>query len=246
MMLDLRFLKTPIAHRGLWNVFRPENSLDAISAAIDVGFGIEIDLQISADGEAMVFHDDRLERLTTHQGWVADYETTDLSLMKLAGEDATIPTLSEVLDFVAGRVPILIELKDQTAHPGGTLGPLETRVMRLLGTYKGPVAVMSFHPGIVKNLSRMLPGVPRGLIGKDFKTEALDPEIIASLNDYAAFSELECSFISHAWRDLSMPAVARLKAHFVPVLCWTVRAKAEETFARRIADNVTFEGYLPS
>jgi len=142
-------------------------------------------------------------------------------------------------------VPLLIELKDQTAHPGGRLGPLEEAVARDLAGYAGPVAVMSFHPGMMVNMARLAPHVPRGLIGEDFRAEpGLDAATISALNDYSLFDEAGCDFISHDWRDLAMASVGRLKARGIPVLCWTIRSEAEEAKARRIADNVTFEGYL--
>ncbi len=245
-MLDPIFLNRPFAHRGLWNDERPENSLGAIVAAAKAGFGVELDLQLSGDEQAMVFHDDTLDRLTDHPGWVAETDSHTLGEIRLASTDETIPTFSEVLTAVAGRVPLLVELKDQTVAPGGSLGPLETRVMRALKHYDGPVAVMSFHPGMVKNISRMAPDTPRGLTGMKFDPENVGQEAADALNDYAAFEETGSCFVSHNWRDLSMPAVSRLKENGVPILCWTVRAKVEETFARRIADNVTFEGYLPT
>lgn len=244
-MLDETFLNRPIAHRGMWNKFRPENSLSAISAAADARFGVELDLQVSSDGAAMVFHDDTVDRMTDHAGWVAEYDAQTLSAMSI-GEDDIIPTLAEVLDVIDGRVPILVELKDQTAHPGGTLGPLETAVAQELQRYHGPIAVMSFHPGMVKNLARMLPAIPRGLVGMKYDEDAMDPETAKRLNDYEDFDECGCSFVSHSWRDLSMPSVARLKERGVPILCWTTKAQAEENFARKIADNVTFEGYRPA
>ena len=122
------FLGPPIAHRALHDVSagRPENSLSAVQAAIAVGYGIEIDLQLTADGAAMVFHDYGLKRLTGRDGTVRQRTAADLSAIPLAGGDGeTIPTLAEVLDRVAGQVPLLIELKDQDGAMGDRIGPLE-------------------------------------------------------------------------------------------------------------------------
>ena len=245
-MLDPIFLGKPFAHRGLWDATRPENSLGAITAAADAGYGVELDLQLSSDGQAMVFHDETLDRMTDHEGWVAGTEAHSLGEISLANSSETIPTFAEVLDAVGGRVPILAELKDPTATPGGTLGPLETRVTRDLKSYSGHVAVMSFHPGVVKNLARMAPDIPRGIVGMQYDPEKYGEDVAEALNDYAAFEETGSSFVSHSWRDLAMPAISRLKSKGVPILCWTVRARVEDVFARKIADNVTFEGYVPA
>ena len=245
-MLHESFLSIPFAHRGLWDADRPENTMAAAQAAVDSGFGIEVDLQLSKDDQAMVFHDDTVDRLTSEIGWVQSYTAEELGQMSILESDQTIRALPELLKIVDGRVPLLLELKDPTARPGGILGPLETRVMRDLSTYVGPVAVMSFHPGVVKNLARMAPAVPRGLVGQQFDPEEVGQETADALNDYASFEDSGCCFISHNWRDLGMPAVARLKEQGVPILCWTTRAPVEGIFAKKIADNVTFEGYLPT
>ena len=247
MSLHPDFLTRPFAHRGLHGAGAPENGLAAARAAIRHGVGIEIDLQISRDGYAMVFHDDTLDRMTAGAGWVADHDAGWLARQTLLGTAETIPTFAEYLEVVAGQVPLLIELKDQTAHPDGIVGPLEEAVADALDGYGGPVAVMSFHPGMMVVMQGLAPEVPRGLTGQDFSTEpGLDPALVATLNDYALFDAAGCDFISHDWRHLGMASVARLKARGIPIFCWTVRSAADEAEARKIADNVTFEGYLPA
>jgi len=247
MSLDPAFLSRPMALRGLHGPGVPENSLAAARAAIAAGFGIELDVQLSADGRAMVFHDDDLGRLTGREGWVAGLDAEALGTLQLLGTSEAMPTLAAFLGLVAGRVPLLIEIKDQAAHPGGGTGPLEAAVAADLAGYEGPVAVMSFHPGMVANMARLAPEVPRGLTGMDFTgTEYLDDAAVAALNDYADFGDLRCSFVSHDKAALDMPAVRRLRSRGVPVLCWTVRSAAEEAEARALCDNVTFEGYLPA
>ncbi|MGY6548701.1 MAG: glycerophosphodiester phosphodiesterase family protein [Roseinatronobacter sp.] len=266
--LPLGFLARPIAHRALHGRDRPENSLAAIRAAIAAGYGIEIDIQPSREGTPMVFHDETLDRLTGLRGAIralpaARLRTTALTLQggtarrEGAGrEEASheepapegIPTLREVLDLVAGRVPLLIEVKDQT----GTLGPgadaLEAAVARDLSGYEGDVAVMSFNPDCVHALARHAPDVPRGLVTCAFTADdwpAVPAERRADLARIRAFEDAGCSFISHDWTDLAAPPVARIAGLGHPVLCWTIRSAAQEQIARRIAGNVTFEGYLP-
>jgi len=247
MSLDPAFLARPIAHRGLHGPGVPENSLTAAQAAIAAGYGIELDLQLSSDGRAMVFHDDDLPRLTGETGWVAQRDAAALGALRLLGTGERVPTFSAFLDLVAGRVPLLIELKDQLAHPGGALGPLEAAVARDLAGYEGPAAVMSFHPQMMVNMARLAPELARGLTGEDFSVEpGLDPETVAALNDYALFDAAGCAFVSHDWQALEMPSVRRLRARGVPVLCWTIRSQQEADRALAHCDNVTFEGYLPA
>ncbi|MEM8629892.1 MAG: glycerophosphodiester phosphodiesterase family protein [Pseudomonadota bacterium] len=248
MTLPSEFLDRAIAHRGLHDgsAQLPENSLAALDAAIGQGFGIEIDLQLSADGHAVMFHDDTLDRMTEAAGHVADRHAEDLGALALFGGSETIPTLAEVLDVVDARAPLLIELKDQTARPGGAHGPLEAATAAALKGYDGPVAIMSFNPTMVHAMAELAPEVPRGLTGHTFAHPDLAASDLADLNNYAAFDPAGASFVSHRWQDLETTAIERLKARGVPILCWTVKSAADEVAARRIADNITFEGYLPS
>lgn len=242
------FLGPPLAHRAFHDVEagRPENSRAAIRAAIAVGYGIEIDVQRSADGVAMVFHDYLLARLTGRAGAVQHITADELAATRLTGGDEGIPTLAEVLALVAGRVPLLIEIKDQDGAMGPDVGPLERAVAEALATYRGPVAVMSFNPHSVAAFGKAAPNVPRGLTSSAFLSEDwphLNERRLAALRGMPDIDRIGASFISHDARDLANPRVAEMKAQGMPVLCWTIRSPAAETQAREIADNVTFEGY---
>lgn len=254
--LPAAFLRAPIAHRALHDAAarRPENSLSAIKAAVAAGYGIEIDLQPSSDGEAMVFHDDTLERLTGQQGRTDARPAGALSALALAGGTGEgIPTLPQVLAAVAGKVALLIELKDQSGRMGPTDGRLETATARALTGYTGPVAVMSFNPDMVARMAELAPDLPRGLTTyafprQDFPQAADDPAIEAHRARLAAIADYDrtgASFVSHHWRDLANPRLAELQAQGAPILCWTIRSTREERAARRVALNVTFEGYMP-
>lgn len=244
------FLVAPIAHRGLHDRASGviENSRAAAEAAIAGGFGIECDIQLSADGEAFVFHDDVLERLTAAKGAVNALPAAELAAIPLGGGGETIPSLAEFLALVAGRVPLLIEVKDQS-HALGTAGtgPLERRIAALLAGYAGPVALMSFNPHSVAALAEAAPEVPRGLTSCAFDEVEwqIDDARRADLAALADFDRLGCGFVSHDKADLANPALARVKAAGAPVLTWTIRSPADEAAARRVADNITFEGYLP-
>lgn len=241
------FLRLPIAHRGLHARARGviENSRAAAAAAIAAGYGLEIDVQRAACGEAMVFHDDDLPRLTGASGALAARTAAELGALRLIDADETVPTLAEILALVAGRAPLLIEVKDQTRTLGPAVGPLEARVAELLDGYEGPVATMSFNPHSVAALAEAAPRTPRGLTSCAFARGHWDAPLARreALADLRDFDAVGASFVSHDHEDLDNPAVARIKARGLPVLTWTVRSPAQEAAARRIADNVTFEGY---
>ncbi|MEL7149820.1 MAG: glycerophosphodiester phosphodiesterase family protein [Pseudomonadota bacterium] len=247
-MLPTAFLTHPIAHRGLHDVSKgvPENSRAAVQAAIDHGYGIEIDIQCTSDQAAIVFHDDTLDRLTADTGRVSRRTRADLATQRLTGSDETIPDLPEILAMVDGRVPLLVEVKDQDGALGENVGALEAEIARNLDGYQGAVAVMSFNPHSVSALQTLAPQVPRGLVTDGF--DAAEWDVAEARRDELAgishFDRVGASFISHNHKRLEAKAVADLKARAVPILCWTIRSIAEEHAARRIADNITFEGYL--
>lgn len=243
------FLRIPIAHRALHDVTdgRPENSLAAIRAAIEAGYGIEIDLQLSSDGRAMVFHDYDLRRLTDESGAVRLRDEAELSAIPLKGGDEGIPIFAEVLTLVAGQVPVLVELKDQHGQMGETDGTLERAVAQDIQGYHGPIALMSFNPNSVVQLAGLAPAVPRGIVTEDYPAEdwpLLRAETRAHLATIPDYDRAGAVFISHSVNDLKNPRVTELKQAGARVLCWTVRCPAQEVDARQVADNITFEGYL--
>lgn len=250
MSLPPEFWRAPFAHRGLHDVTagRPENSRAAIRAAISAGYGIEIDVQLSRDHQAMVFHDYALERLTSKSGVVRMHNAAALAETFLIGGEEGVPGLPEILEIIGGAVPLLIEIKDQDGVMGADVGPLEEATARALMGYSGPVAVMSFNPHAVERMKQLLPDTPRGLV-----TSAYDPAdwplaqvICDHLREIPDYDHVDACFISHEAADLGRLRVAELKAAGAAVCCWTVRSAEEEGEARKIADNITFEGYLPS
>ena len=246
--LDPAFLEVPLAHRALHDVTdrRPENSRAAIRAAIAAGYGIEIDVQASRDAQAMVFHDAHLERLASGTGRVRDHTAAALADIELRGGDEGVPGLPEILELVAGRVPLLIEIKDQHGAMGPVSGGLERAVAQAVALYEGPVAVMSFNPYSVGQMARLAPQVTRGLVtcSYDPAETGLPEDVCDRLREVPDYDLLECSFVSHDRRDLDRARVDALKAAGAHVLCWTVKSPAEEAQARNIAENITFEQYL--
>ena len=242
------FLRLPLAHRAYHDraAGRIENSMSAIRAAVAAGYGIEIDLQLSSDGVPMVFHDNDLDRLTAQTGPLRARTAAALGEFALTGSTDTIPAFAQALAQIAGRVPLLVELKDQSLTLSDTDGDLEAAAVAALDGYSGPVALMSFNPHCVAHLARLAPDLPRGLT-----TSAYDPgdwhplpaatcAILRAIPDY---DRTESSFISHEAADLARPRVADLQAQGASVLCWTIRTPEAEAKARRIAQNITFETY---
>ena len=249
MTLPKAFLTTPLAHRALHDrkAGRIENGMAAIDAAIAGGYGIEIDVQLSADDHAMVFHDDLLDRLTGETGPVRDRDRAALEGIALTGDTGTIPSLEAVLDRIAGRVPVLIEIKDQDGAMGPNVGALEAATVGALAGYKGDVALMSFNPHSVAACATLAPDIPRGLTTSSYE-EIWWPEVPEATRDILRempdYDRVGACFISHESTDLDRPRVAELKAQGAAVLTWTIRSAKAEAEARRIVDNITFEGYL--
>lgn len=246
--LDSAFLGPPIAHRAYHDLEagRPENSLAAVRAAVAAGYGIEIDVQPSADGVAMVFHDDTLDRLTTAKGPVTALTAAELGRLTLLGTGERVPTLAQVLAEVAGRVALLVEVKDQSRALTPVDGRLEAATVEALAGYDGPLALMSFNPHSVATLARLAPVIARGLTtcgyDEDWWKDMPEAERLRlrGIPDYGPTGSV---FISHAAGDLARPRVAELKRQGAAVLSWTIRSAEAEAEARRHADNVTFEGY---
>ena len=250
--LPPQFLARPFfAHRGLHEpaAGRVENGVCAIRAAVAAGYGVEIDVQCSTDGVAMVFHDDDLDRLTARTGPIRATPAAALTQTPLVGGGGdTIPTLRQVLEVINGQVPLLIEIKDQDGAMGTNVGRLEAAVARDLRHYRGAVAVMSFNPHAVAAFAAQGGDVPVGLVTDAYGAEGW-PHIAAArraeLAHLPSMAGPEISFISHNHTDLTSKHVAAFKATGRPVLCWTITSQTQATTATQIADAITFEGFRP-
>ena len=243
MTLPAGFLDRPFAHRGLWSPGeRPENSLPAFAAAAEAGYGVELDVMLSADGEAVVFHDETLERMTAQSGLVEERPVDVLTSLRLMGSDHTIPTLAQALATIGGRVPMLIELKS----PCGQEGLLEKRVLELVAGHNGPYAFISFNPHALAWMAVHDPATPRGLSALSF---GWDPH--ASDEKREAYRRLEQVPIADPHflvlnLDLLASAPARrLRAGGLPVIAWTVRRPTELETAAWDCDSIIFEDMMP-
>jgi len=234
----------PIAHRGLHDAAagRIENTPSAFRAAIDAGYGIECDLQISADGEAMVHHDDALGRLTDGAGRLDSMTAAALRRIAFKATADHMLTLGELCDLVAGRVTLLIELKGRFA--GDTR--LAARTAEVLAGTSGPIAAMSFDPGLMAALRSLAPKLTRGLVA--MRRDAGVPASAKMSALRYAWQALDArpQFLAYRVQDLTSapPLIARNLLRW-PVLTWTVRNTADRTRAARYADQIIFEGFRP-
>jgi len=222
------------AHRGLHGDGITENSPDAFGAAVLAGLGIECDVQASSDGEAMVFHDWELDRLTAQSGPLRDCQAAELEQIPLLS-GGNIPRLSALLRQVRGSVPILIEVKSRRGMPWK---PLCRSVVRALSRYNGAAAVMSFDPRIVRWFSHRLEGRPRGLVTGRGERQRL----AFAVERAVAIVHARPTFIACDIRDLPDPALARRRADGMPILTWTVRSRKLMARALRHADAPIAEG----
>ncbi|MGB3472173.1 MAG: glycerophosphodiester phosphodiesterase family protein [Erythrobacter sp.] len=226
---------TTYAHRGLHSAGVPENSLAAAEAAISRGLGIECDIQRSADGVAMVFHDWELERLTGHMGLVSESDARDLEALSLLDTDQSPVTLDRLLDAIGGQVPLLIEIKSQ---PGYDVEWTCLYVARLLTDYGGPAAVMSFDPRVSKWFAKNAPDICRGLVGTDSLRNGFEG-VWRSSDD---IEQARPEFLAIDRRDLALAEAAAWRASGKPLLSWTIRTAQDRETAATMADALIAEG----
>lgn len=238
----------PIAHRGLHDASSGvvENTAAAFSAAIVAGYGIETDLQISADSEAIVHHDDALGRLTEGSGLLAEMSAAQIKAVRFHGSNARMLTLGELCDLVAGRATLLLELKSR--FDGDTR--LASRTIEVLANYGGPVAVMSFDPALIEFVRHKASVVPRGVVAERHYSHAEWDQLSAqqklSMSWLLHAPRTRPQFIAYSVKDL--PALAPSLAHRLfglPLLTWTVRTEENRRAAARWADQIIFEGWRP-
>ena len=238
----------PIAHRGLHDAAAGviENTASAFSSAIAGCYGIETDLQISADGEAMVHHDDALGRLTEGHGRLAEMSAAAIKAVRFKASGDRILALGELCDLVAGRTTLVIELKSRF---DGDLR-LVRRTADVLASYTGPVAVMSFDPALVEALRTTAPSLTRGIVAERHYTHHEWDRLPSSEKRRMAYllhaARTRPQFVAYGVKDL--PAVAPLVARWVfglPLLTWTVRSDGDRQCAGRWADQMIFEGIRP-
>ncbi|MGH6987066.1 MAG: glycerophosphodiester phosphodiesterase [Caulobacteraceae bacterium] len=233
----------PIAHRGLWSPKgAPSNSLAAFVEACAAGYGIELDVRLSGDGEAMVFHDETLKPMTGRDGRVGDHTAVELGEMRLSRTSETIPTLAEALAVVGRRAMVHIELKT----PYGEVGPLERRVVEVLVDHNGPTCVIGFNPYSHAWFAQHQPRILRGLDSYSYKGGDAARMAPNQRRAYARLKQVAIAkphFLALGVDMLPSPPAAALRARGMPVIAWTVRDKAEWARLEPHCDNLIFEGF---
>jgi glycerophosphoryl diester phosphodiesterase len=238
----------PVAHRGLHDRARGivENMPGAVSAAIAGNFAVEVDIQLSADGEAMVHHDDELGRLTDGTGSLLSLTSAQLKQVAFKDTPERMMTLGDLCALTAGRVPLVIEVK---SHFDGDRR-LVKRMADVLATYRGPAAGMSFDPDQVMALRELAPKLPRGVVAERHYTAEDWPQASPAqrrdMTHLRHFFRSRPHFVSYRVNDL--PAVAPWIAKHLfglPLLTWTVRTPEQRERTARYADQMTFEGFVP-
>jgi len=239
-------VKRPISHRGLHGVFNskvvPENSLLAFEHSIEKKFPIELDVHMLRDGSVVVFHDETLDRLTSVSGRIEELSKENLKNLYLLKTEQTIPLLSQVLSLVAGRVPLLIELKGEHST-----GILEKHTWELLKDYQGEFAVQSFNPYSMMWFQKHAGQVLRGLLSYDYSDSSLPiykklllKNLIFAAKVLPDFLAIDKDYLE-AW-----PVQLLHKTVGLPLIAWTVSSLKESNQASQLAQNVIFENFIPA
>jgi len=239
----------PVAHRGLHDLRRGivENMPGAIEAAIAGRFSIEVDVQLTKDGDAVVHHDDKLGRLNEGSAALTDLTVRELQAVKFKDTPERMMTLRDLLDRVAGRSGLVIEIKSH--HDGDR--KIVQRTAELLSSYAGPAVVMSFDPDQLMTAKAIAPNLPRGVVAqrdydKDDYWNKLTPAQKQDMTALRHAIRTQPDFVAYRVDDL--PAPAPWIAHHIfgrPLLTWTVRTQDQRARAGRYADQMIFEGFRP-
>lgn len=236
------YIDTPIAHRGLHSETVPENSLEAFSLAMESGFCIEFDLHLSKDGIPIVFHDETLERLTGSNGKVANYTLESLKTLFLKNTNQKIPTLEEVLELVAGKVPLIIEIKNNNHD-----GVIESEVMKRLIHYKGDYTIQSFNPMTLKWLREHYPSTILGmLVTNDFKKSKLSFFKKFILRYMTFYPVIRPEYIGLDYESFSLTQYFLIKKLMLTkIVFWTINSEKLFLECREFCDNIIFENFDP-
>ena len=225
------------AHRGLHNESRPENSMSAFKAALDHGYGVELDVHLLKDGTLAVFHDDKLIRVTGQEGRVCDLTAEQLKDYHLCGTEETIPTFRDVLDLFAGKVPLIVELKADN----GNCAALTDAACRMLDSYQGPYCMESFDPRCVLWLKKYRPDMIRGQLAENFFASKgkLSPVIKWLLTAHLFNIATKPDFVAYKFQDRKRPGTQLCrKLHKLQGVTWTIKTQED-------LDTAVAEGWIP-
>ena len=236
----------PVAHRGLHDAAKGviENTPSSVAAAVAANYAIEVDLQITADGEAMMYHDDALGRLTEGSAALRDMSAADLRRVPFKATGDRMISLRELCELVAGRSTLVLELKSHFDHDRR----LPLRVAEVLRGYAGPVAAMSFDPHQIAVLREAAPELRRGLVAESrYRPHHQNRSWFRSSAGYVRdLLAGRPQFLAYSVRDLPSPVPLTSRyALGLPLLTWTVRTDEDRARAARWADQMIFEGFRP-
>ena len=230
-------LAKPIAHRGLHDDSVPENSFEAFEAAIAAGYPIEIDVQLTKDKVPVVFHDDNLERLTGYKKRVTRVKSTKLEKLRLGGTNNRIPTFHDFLEFVSGRVPILVEVKKNKGSRG-----IERLVVEMLQKYAGDFAIQSFHPIAIRKVRKHDPSMYCGLLSSKLSEMKMLRIKKAAVKNARLFFMAKPDFVSFEINSFPNDRVKRFREELkLPILGWTIKSKEDIERAKEYCDGIIFE-----
>ena len=237
----------PIAHRGLHDRVAGivENMPAAMTAAIAGQYAIETDVQLTADGEAMVHHDDTLGRLNAGDAALTTLTAAALKQVRFKDTPQRMMTLGDLCDLVAGRTPLVVEIK---SHYDGDTSIVD-RIATVLATYRGPVALMSFDPTMVLAARMLMPDMVRGIVAeRDYETPywaKLTPAQRLEMTDLRHLPKTEPHFVSYNVNDLPADAPLAARRDGCALITWTVRNETQRAISEQYADQITFEGFRP-
>ena len=240
MKRNIDFLKQNIiAHRGYHNIEKgiPENSLKAFEEAIKKNYIIELDVHILKDGEIIVFHDDNLKRMTGTDRKIKDLCYNEIKKSTLLNTNQKIPLLKEVLELVNGKVPIIIEIKNEAK-----VGKLEKSVINILKNYNGKYAIKSFNPLTVNYFRKNSPETIRGQLATYFRNGNM-PKIKKLFLSYMLLNFItKPDFISYDIRELPRKRITNLRKKKL-ILGWTIKNEEDLKKAKKYCDNYICEGF---
>ncbi len=237
-----KFKSVKYAHRGLHGDRRAENSLSAFRAALEHGYGIELDVRLSSDGELVVFHDDTLTRVCGIDARVDAMTAAQLQEVKLSGTEDCVPLFSDVLSLVDGRVPLLVEIKEDAGN-----SRVSEKTAELLSAYSGPYIVESFNPLSLAVIRERLPDAMRGLLCEEYlRNENRRSLLYFALQSMLINIKARPDFIAYNHNHAENGVLRLVRSFFgTPTLAWTVRSPLEEANAYAAGfDGVIFENYL--
>ena len=240
-IFDSWIATTPIAHRGLFDDKIPENSLAAFKNAVKNKLPIELDVSVLTDGVPVIFHDERLARMTGKDGFISGCAYKDIEKLVLHKTKEKIPTLAEALEVIGGKVPVLIEIKNY-----GKVGQYEKAIWKVLQKYSGEYAVVSFNPYSLEWFKKNAPKVKRGQSASFFKDKEITGIRKFSLKRMRLNKKVsEPNFIVYKAEDMPNKYVKKYYGK-LPIIACVVRNAEDDERMKDLCDNFLFDSFTPN